>query len=186
MEYFEGIMFMTTNRMDSIDTAFASRVHLMLAYPRLGEEARRVVWATFISSTSSSTAPEWLDDEFLDEVAAYEINGRQIKNVTRVACAIAAHEERELAADDIIKGLTASSYMSSQRPEKRLQQPPQPTSLRTQYLGCYNHWFQSFGRELLMVLPTIHVVGPLLAIGVSSVLRHGIKLGISVYQRFRR
>ncbi|KAJ4355399.1 uncharacterized protein N0V89_003415 [Didymosphaeria variabile] len=41
MEYFEGVMFMTTNRLESIDPAFASRVHLILAYPRLSKKARR-------------------------------------------------------------------------------------------------------------------------------------------------
>lgn len=45
--------------------------------------------------------PEWLSDEFLAGIAATEINGREIKNAVRVAHALAAHAERDLAADDV-------------------------------------------------------------------------------------
>ncbi|OAG03183.1 P-loop containing nucleoside triphosphate hydrolase protein [Paraphaeosphaeria sporulosa] len=197
MEYFEGIMFMTTNRLQSIDDAFASRVHLMLAYPQLGEEARRTIWTTFVSSTSSSTVPVWLDDEFLDEVAAYEINGRQIKNVTRLACAIAANDNRELAANDIMKALEAFSDMSYHgpvqpgqpgNPGQSLQSllPPQPVPIAVHYKRWLDIWTRNYGREIILLLPTAHVVGALLAIGLASALRHGAKFASLAYWRFHK
>ncbi|RTE72687.1 hypothetical protein BHE90_012906 [Fusarium euwallaceae] len=38
LEYYTGILFPTTNRIDDFDEAFASRVHMSLYYPKLDEE----------------------------------------------------------------------------------------------------------------------------------------------------
>jgi hypothetical protein len=44
MEYFKGLLFLTTNRVGQLDDAFISRVHIAIGYPSLDEEARRKVW----------------------------------------------------------------------------------------------------------------------------------------------
>jgi hypothetical protein len=38
LEYYNGILFLTTNRVGALDEAFKSRVHLSLYYPPLGRE----------------------------------------------------------------------------------------------------------------------------------------------------
>lgn len=172
---------MTTNRFLSIDTAFASRIHLILAYPELDASARRRIWTTFISSISNSASPEWLDDDFLDKVASYKINGRQVKNVTRIACAIAANNGRELAADDIMKGLEAVDK-SLEDMNKR----PRGASLRDHYKRELSWWFRNFPRRFLFFFPSGYVMGPLLALGMSSALHHGFRLGMAAYYRLRR
>jgi hypothetical protein len=43
LEYFEGIMFLTTNRVENMDSAFESRIHLMLQYENLDKSARREI-----------------------------------------------------------------------------------------------------------------------------------------------
>ena len=48
LEYFEGIMFLTTNRVSDFDPAFESRIHVSLEYPNLGAKSRRAVWASFV------------------------------------------------------------------------------------------------------------------------------------------
>lgn len=48
LEYYEGILFLTTNRVNQIDEAFHSRIHISLAYPRLDAVARRQVWEGFL------------------------------------------------------------------------------------------------------------------------------------------
>ncbi|KAF4156471.1 hypothetical protein CNMCM6069_006745 [Aspergillus lentulus] len=47
MEYFKGLLFLTTNRVGQIEDAFISRVHIAIGYPSLGEEARRKAWNGF-------------------------------------------------------------------------------------------------------------------------------------------
>ena len=44
LEYYQGIMFLTTNRVNQIDDAIASRIHLPLKYKSLGLDARRGIW----------------------------------------------------------------------------------------------------------------------------------------------
>lgn len=100
-------MFLTTNRVGSIDTAFRSRIHLSLYYPKISPEARSGIWKAFILLASGSKTPAWLDNKLLDRLTSYDINGRQIKNTIRMACSIAANDQRELQSQDILNGLEA-------------------------------------------------------------------------------
>jgi hypothetical protein len=113
LEYFDGIMFLTTNRVETIDTAFKSRIHLSLYYPVLSMDARRSIWKSFIARCSGPFTSEWLDDEFLNKLASHDINGRQIKNVLRVAYSIAANDNRDLRPEDIVKVLEACESFES-------------------------------------------------------------------------
>lgn len=100
-------MFLTTNRIGTIDSAFKSRIHLSLSYPALETDARRKIWEGFISKGSPSQSPLWFDSAFLDSVAKEPVNGRQIKNIVRMAYAQAANAEREIEPTDITMGLVA-------------------------------------------------------------------------------
>lgn len=48
LEYYEGIMFLTTNRVQTFDAAFQSRIHISIDYPQLSIESRRTVWDNFL------------------------------------------------------------------------------------------------------------------------------------------
>ena len=48
LEYYQGIMFLTTNRVKEIDDAIASRIHLPLKYKSLGLDARIGIWESFL------------------------------------------------------------------------------------------------------------------------------------------
>ncbi|KAF2151737.1 P-loop containing nucleoside triphosphate hydrolase protein [Myriangium duriaei CBS 260.36] len=49
LEYYEGIMFLTTNRVHTFDQAFQSRIHISLDYPELSIESRKQVWKNFLA-----------------------------------------------------------------------------------------------------------------------------------------
>jgi SpoVK/Ycf46/Vps4 family AAA+-type ATPase len=76
LEYYEGILFLTTNRVKQIDDAFHSRIHASLHYPALNATSRRQIWKAFAGH---------LGEDELDQLAEVEINGRQIKNVLKTA-----------------------------------------------------------------------------------------------------
>ena len=84
VEYFEGILIMTTNRVGTFDDAFKSRIQLALHYPPLGEERKRLIWKTFIERLDefdeNSIAYENLRGS-LDVLKNEKLNGRQIRNV---------------------------------------------------------------------------------------------------------
>lgn len=44
LDYFRGILFLTTNRVGSFDEAFMSRIHLQIGYPALDDSARVKIW----------------------------------------------------------------------------------------------------------------------------------------------
>ncbi|KAJ5778082.1 hypothetical protein N7520_001328 [Penicillium odoratum] len=93
LEYYEGILFLTTNRAENIDPAFESRIHVALAYQDLDTTSRRLIWTQFIERTDNT-------DEFtslqLDKLAQVDLNGRQIKNMLKTAGLLAWSKQEKL------------------------------------------------------------------------------------------
>ncbi|QIW99493.1 hypothetical protein AMS68_005011 [Peltaster fructicola] len=56
LEYYEGIMFLTTNRVHTFDAAFQSRIHISIDYPELSIESRRTVWENFLKQHNVAQA----------------------------------------------------------------------------------------------------------------------------------
>jgi hypothetical protein len=108
LEYFEGIMFLTTNRVTNFDAAFKSRIHHAIKYPELSHDSQRRLWMTFLTNNSQRLVPHWLDEAFLDNLANNMLNGRQIRNIARTATALAAAEHRELLPGDVHTSLDAA------------------------------------------------------------------------------
>ncbi|KAF4340625.1 TOB3 (member of AAA-ATPase family) [Fusarium beomiforme] len=103
LEYYEGILFLTTNRVKDMDQAFQSRIHMSLEYPSLDNTARESVWRGFLSRAISvdakvegDSAHEITEDE-IKALAGLELNGRQIKNVLKTANLLACHKGEKLA-----------------------------------------------------------------------------------------
>lgn len=48
LEYFEGVLFLTTNRQDQFDEAFQSRIHLTIKLPELGPKERQGIWEALV------------------------------------------------------------------------------------------------------------------------------------------
>ncbi|RYO81176.1 hypothetical protein DL766_009864 [Monosporascus sp. MC13-8B] len=78
-----SIIFLTTNRVSSIDHAFKSRVDLFLPYHDLTSEARRQVWGNFIGRAGKDKFD--LTEESLDKLSHLNLNGREIKNLIKSA-----------------------------------------------------------------------------------------------------
>lgn len=81
LEYFTGLMFMTTNRPDDIDDAILSRAAAIIDYlPPTGDDARKV-WET-LAKVNDKTLPDSLLDEL---VAAFPAaSPRDIKMLLRL------------------------------------------------------------------------------------------------------
>ncbi|KAA8646528.1 hypothetical protein EYZ11_004832 [Aspergillus tanneri] len=80
VEYYEGILFLTTNRAENIDPAFESRIHVSLVYKELDKKSRQHIWSQFLGQSLSH-----FTEEQLDSMADVELNGRQIKNTLKTA-----------------------------------------------------------------------------------------------------
>jgi len=87
VEYYRGILFLTTNRVKAFDEAFLSRIHVALHFSELTQESKEQVWAAFIAKMGSSA--KGITKEQIMELAKRGINGRQIKNAARTAHSLA-------------------------------------------------------------------------------------------------
>lgn len=96
LEYYQGILFLTTNRVGDLDDAFLSRVSVGLHYKPLDRAGREEVWRNLSASAGLSLA----DAQFCG-LSEREVNGRQIKHAIRLAMALAAEDGREATAEDL-------------------------------------------------------------------------------------
>lgn len=93
LEYYQGILILTTNRVACFDAAFKSRIHLAIRYPSLCNDSRRTLWQTFLRRVSEQAADELGTSGVLERFADEPLNGRQIKNLIRTASALAINDE---------------------------------------------------------------------------------------------
>lgn len=100
LEYFRGILFLTTNRVGSFDDAFISRIHVALHYKRLNDDYRAKIWEKNFNRLSKedsiSIAPGAIIYVTTDtDVRAVEWNGREIRNAFQTAVALAQYQARK-------------------------------------------------------------------------------------------
>ena len=103
IEYFEGILFLTSNRIKDFDEAFQSRIHLTIRLPELGPNERAQVWkGLVVLNKCGMQESSWTEDIFailgqinINVPAPFLIiewrlthsveQGRRIKNILRTA-----------------------------------------------------------------------------------------------------
>lgn len=98
LEYYEGILFLTTNRVSNMDAAFQSRIHVSMAYPNLTSSSRRQIWKNFLTLSKQKSE---ISENDLDELAEIELNGRQIKNVLKTSFLISVRKRSALKKEYI-------------------------------------------------------------------------------------
>lgn len=101
LEYYAGILFLTTNRIGDFDEAFASRIHISLYYPQLDLESTKAIFELnlnlikrrFKSNNRTISIDEKkilaFAEEYFNEHGEEKWNGRQIRNACQTALALA-------------------------------------------------------------------------------------------------
>jgi hypothetical protein len=112
LEYYDGILFLTTNLPGSIDEAFRSRIHISLYYPHLNEKTALAIWKVNINRLKdvetkhamlNNDRPLTIDERGIRKFAKHHFrtnedgkgrwNGRQIRNAFLIASALAQFEK---------------------------------------------------------------------------------------------
>lgn len=109
LEYYRGILFLTTNRVKIIDDAFRSRIHVALYFNDLDASAKTQVWNAFLAKVAVTLGPEEVR-----KLAMREINGRQIKNAVRTATSLAHGRKEPLALTHFLETLDAMDDFNAQ------------------------------------------------------------------------
>jgi SpoVK/Ycf46/Vps4 family AAA+-type ATPase len=106
LEYYRGVLILTTNRLHTIDTAFELRIHVILSFPELDRASRKVVWRNFLSLLKQGHN---ITEEDIDSISEYAVNGRQIKNGVKTAQLIAKKQKSQLEARHVLTFLQTVS-----------------------------------------------------------------------------
>ncbi|KAJ7894836.1 P-loop containing nucleoside triphosphate hydrolase protein [Mycena olivaceomarginata] len=115
VEYYRGILFLTTNRVQAFDEAFLSRIHVALHFGELSEASRAQVWRAFVARTSTSTTGGMpIDEAQIALLAKRAVNGRQIKNAVRTACSLARARREEVGLGHFLETLDAMDEFTEQ------------------------------------------------------------------------
>ncbi|KAJ5836217.1 hypothetical protein N7447_002243 [Penicillium robsamsonii] len=120
LEYYSGILFLTTNRVGQIDRAFKSRIHVSLYYPKLDKKTSIQIWKNNIGRIRKEFEAQNPDFDIREkEIIKFakehfkdikdknllNWNGRQIRNAFQTAVALAAFDARNnKRSNDIILG----------------------------------------------------------------------------------
>ncbi|KAK4216778.1 aaa family atpase [Rhypophila decipiens] len=99
LEHYEGILFLTTNRVGVFDEAFKSRIHISLYYPSLDHNQTYQIWQSHITKAIEAGIRVNRDEliTFAAKIFASQRdpksgpvwNGRQIRNAFQSALALA-------------------------------------------------------------------------------------------------
>lgn len=112
LEYYEGILILTTNRVGTFDEAFKSRIQLALRYEKLQGYQRKQIWRNFFRRLKEIGEEEKIDfDDIelnLDELARYEMNGRQIRNSITTARQLAKYKGRKMTFSHLKRAITVA------------------------------------------------------------------------------
>ncbi|KAJ8114483.1 hypothetical protein OPT61_g3643 [Boeremia exigua] len=115
LEYYTGILFLTTNRIGDFDEAFASRIHLSLEYPQLSKASTesilalnmRLIKKRFRQSRKTIDIEETeicsKFSKFWEENEEARLNGRQIRNACQTALALAEFEAQGSSHKDVLR-----------------------------------------------------------------------------------
>jgi hypothetical protein len=95
---------LTTNRVKAFDQAFQSRIHLSLHYGELTNAAKEDIWTAFLDKvrTTGRQVHNLTQDE-LRELSVKDMNGREIKNVVKLAVALAEQENEPLGFKQLVR-----------------------------------------------------------------------------------
>ncbi|KAI1175392.1 hypothetical protein F4777DRAFT_588589 [Nemania sp. FL0916] len=135
LEYYNGLLFLTTNRVGAIDEAFKSRIHMSLYYPPLNKAQTRDIFRLNIAKLREieSQRHEMTGEPSLDikETQIIDFAGRHFENNSRTA------------------GLAHHNYAIQSEAARSLgQQPPTAPMLDSSLFEKVQMSTQSFDRHM--------------------------------------
>ncbi|KAK1969316.1 P-loop containing nucleoside triphosphate hydrolase protein [Colletotrichum sublineola] len=129
LEYYDGIMILTSNRVGIFDEAFKSRIQLTLHYKNLEQWQRMRIWENFLGRMEKleqrrrtqkddgikipTSLQFGLDAngirDHINELAAANLNGREIRNALSTARQLAVHRKQRLEYQHIKRVIDETS-----------------------------------------------------------------------------
>ncbi|KAH8658429.1 P-loop containing nucleoside triphosphate hydrolase protein [Xylariales sp. PMI_506] len=104
LEYYRGMLFLTTNRRDDFDDAFFNRIHVTIEYTGLDALSRTNIWRDHLRrATKENVRSDLWTEEMYEILGNITLNGRDIKNYVRTAYAYSrATDGEDLGLDQVL------------------------------------------------------------------------------------
>ncbi|KAF4945605.1 hypothetical protein FGADI_11786 [Fusarium gaditjirri] len=102
IEYFQGVLFLTTNRKQDFDEAFKSRIHVTISYGDLSDEAQALIWEQLMVANKDVLRDDSLSPSAFAALGKLRFNGRTIKNILRTAVAYANGDGEKLGLRHVL------------------------------------------------------------------------------------
>ncbi|KAK8127897.1 hypothetical protein PG984_009005, partial [Apiospora sp. TS-2023a] len=142
LEYYQGILFLTTNRVGSIDDAFRSRLHLTLYYPKLDYDQTLAIWEVNLRRLDDLNKKRVEYSQEPIDIQRRKIvkfakshweqlswNGRQIRNAFQTAVALAEFDANRADHD----AATAKASDDKDEENKNKRAPIKPVISTKQF-----------------------------------------------------
>jgi len=87
LEYYDGILILTSNRVGVFDEGFKSRIQLAIHYDNLSPATRKKIWKNFIDRLETFDEDIDIADlrANLARLSKHVLNGREIRNAVTTA-----------------------------------------------------------------------------------------------------
>ncbi|RSL63598.1 hypothetical protein CEP54_005146 [Fusarium duplospermum] len=102
IEYFQGVLFLTTNRKQDFDEAFKSRIHATISYGDLSDKAQAMIWERLIAANKDVQVDDSWTPAAFSALGKLRFNGRTIKNILRTAVAYANADDEALGLRHVL------------------------------------------------------------------------------------
>jgi DNA polymerase III delta prime subunit len=109
LEYHQGVLFLTTNRVRNIDEAFYSRISIALKFEESDHAKRVAIWTNLLSAANVTGLN-------IESLATHDVNGRQIKNIIKTAAKLARSKNEDISnsiIESVIERTTKFSIKNS-------------------------------------------------------------------------
>lgn len=114
LEYYNGILFLTTNRGDNFDQAVISRVTLALHFRAQDEAGRKTIWKNLLLNAGIKVS-----DTELSHLSNLAVNGREIKNAINSSRALAASDGTGVTYQHLREIIDASTLFATEVAEAK-------------------------------------------------------------------
>lgn len=111
LEYYRGVLFLTTNRDSEFDEAICSRISMFLYYGRHDEHQRSEIWTSMFRRVGLND----VTPDTLAEFSKPDFNGREIRKIMKIAQTLANSKGEKLQAQHVTEALTAYEASSKLR-----------------------------------------------------------------------
>jgi SpoVK/Ycf46/Vps4 family AAA+-type ATPase len=134
LEYFDGVLFLTTNRVMKLDIAMLSRIHYAIHFTELTKDQESGIWNEQlrqldvkkgnVTSSERKRIEKWIDKYLRRQRGAgynhrIGLNGREIHNVFKTAQHAANGDDgRKITAEDLEEAIEAIQNFRSEMRER--------------------------------------------------------------------